>query len=936
MFHDRGMDLGMSVEMRIKMATATRRTGEAAFDRTLSDDVYLLAGLLGDVIQSLAGADAFELEEEVRSLAKEMRSGKTGASLRLESVIHDADTADLRILIRAFTNYFQLINLSEDNERIRRLRRREHAEPDQPRRGSIREAVIGLARRGVDAATMSNLLAGAQVRMVLTAHPTEARRRTVIDKLARIFSVIRNLDERRALPYELDRARARLSATIAELWSSNELRTAKPTVLDEVRAVLVYFGSTFVEVIPEIYRDLEEALHECYPETPISVPPFLTFGSWIGGDRDGNPFVTPEVTVEALGIMRAVALAYLDGRLTELSGRLSVSELMTSPATALESLLTEYCQMFPDLGAELREINAGEPYRQAVTLMRERLRATRDKREHGYRLAGELVADLRRVESSLVEQSAGMITGGELHDVIRLVEVFGFDFATLDVRDHANRHAMALHHVFAITGVEADYEALDEAGRCKLLLAEIDSKRPLIPIDLDTLPDGAREVVETFRTVRWLVNYEHPDAIKTYIISGTDAPSDMLEVLLLMKETKLAGPGGEDAKLRIAPLFEEGETLRNATRTMDTLLGHEAYVRALGSSGGHQEVMIGYSDSNKDVGYLASTWELQQAQKELAAFFSERGIPFVFFHGRGGSVGRGGGPTNVAIQALPPHTVEGRIKMTEQGEVISARYSTLPIAHREIELALGAILIRSVDLENPRLQGDQSQYESSMDVMADRSAEVYRNLVYGDPDFVTFFHEATPIDAIARLQLGSRPAKRTTSNRIQDLRAIPWVFSWTQARIILPGWYGLGTALTEAIEREGIGLLRAMEGEWPFFRATISNAELAMAKADMLIAERYVKLAKSDEIRDRIWGRVRHEYDLAEAALLQIRDQAHLLDRESVLQRSIRRRNPYVDPLSLIEIELLNRLREDPSDEDVVNTLHLAVNGIAGGLRNTG
>ncbi|MBA2470374.1 MAG: phosphoenolpyruvate carboxylase [Chloroflexia bacterium] len=918
------------------MATVTRRTGEATFDRTLSDDVYLLAGLLGDVIQSLAGSDAFELEEEVRALAKELRSGEAGASLRLESVIHEADTADLRILIRAFTNYFQLINLSEDNERIRRLQRREHAEPDQPRRGSIREAVMGLARRGVDAETMSNLLAGAQVRMVLTAHPTEARRRTVIDKLARIFSVIRNLDERRALPYELDRARARLSATIAELWSSNEVRTAKPTVLDEVRAVLVYFGSTFVEVIPEIYRDLEEALHECYPETPIAVPPFLTFGSWIGGDRDGNPFVTPEVTIESLGVMRVAALAYLDGRLTELSGRLSVSELMTSPAVALDPLLDEYRRMFPDLGAELREINAGEPYRQAVTLMRERLRATRDKREHGYRVAGDLVADLRHVEASLVQQSAGMITGGELHDVIRLVEVFGFDFATLDVRDHARRHALALHHVFAITGVEADYESLDEASRCRLLAAEIDSKRPLIPIDLDTLPDEAREVVETFRTVRWLVNYEHPDAIKTYIISGTDAPSDMLEVLLLMKETKLAGPGGEDARLRIAPLFEEGETLRNATRTMDTLLGFEAYARALDSSGGHQEIMIGYSDSNKDVGYLASTWELQQAQKQLAAFLSSRGIPFVFFHGRGGSVGRGGGPTNVAIQALPPHTVEGRIKMTEQGEVISARYSTLPIAHREIELALGAILIRSVDLENPRLQGDQSQYEAAMDVMADRSAAVYRDLVYGDPDFVTFFHEATPIDAIARLQLGSRPAKRTTSNRIQDLRAIPWVFSWTQARIILPGWYGLGTALGEAIERDGIDLLRAMEGEWPFFRATISNAELAMAKADMLIAERYVKLVKSDQIRNRIWNRIREEYDLAEAALLQIRDQAHLLDRESVLQRSIRRRNPYVDPLSLIEIELLNRLRANPADEDVVNTLHLAVNGIAGGLRNTG
>jgi phosphoenolpyruvate carboxylase len=918
------------------MATATKRKGAATFDRTLSDDVYLLAGLLGDVIQSLAGPDAFELEENVRALAKELRSGDEGASARLESIIQGADTADLRILIRAFTNYFQLINLSEDNERIRRIQRREHAEPDRPRRGSIREAVIGLARRGVDADAVRQLLAGAQVRMVLTAHPTEARRRTVIDKLARVFSVIRNLDERRALPYELERARIRLSATIAELWSSNELRSAKPTVLDEVRAVLVYFGSTFVEVIPDIYRDLEEALAECYPDAKITVPPFLTFGSWIGGDRDGNPFVTPAVTVEALRIMRTAALANLENRLTELSGRLSVSELMTRQAASLEPLLDHYKHMFPELAADLERINPGEPYRQAVTLMRERLRATRDKREHGYRLVADLVEDLRLIESTLIEQSAGMIAGGELHDTIRLVEVFGFDFATLDVRDHARRHALALHHVLEITGVEHNYESLDEDARCALLLAEIDSKRPLIPIDLDTLPEEAREVVETFRTIRWLINYEQPDAIKTYIISGAETPSDILEVLLLMKETKLAGPGGEDARLRIAPLFEEGATLRNATQTMRALLGWGAYSNALEASGGCQEIMIGYSDSNKDVGYLASTWALQQAQQNLADLFSSQDIPFIFFHGRGGSVGRGGGPTNVAIQALPPHTVEGRIKMTEQGEVISARYSTLPIAHREIELALGAILIRSVDLKNPRLQDDQSQYESSMNAMADRSTEVYRDLVYGDPDFVTFFHQATPIDAIVRLQLGSRPAKRVTSNRIQDLRAIPWVFSWTQARIILPAWYGLGTALEEAIEREGIDVLRTMEEEWPFFRATISNAELAMAKTDLPIAERYVALVQSTEIRDRIWTQVKSEYQRAETALLHIRNQEHLLDGESVLQRSIRRRNPYVDPLSFIEIELLKRLRDNPDDEDVVNTLHLAVNGIAGGLRNTG
>ncbi len=922
------------------MTVADKKTGEAAVDRSLSDDVYLLAGILGEVIQSLAGSEAFALEEEVRALAKRLRSGDHESGILLEQRVHDADTAELRILIRAFTNYFQLINLAEDNERIRRLRRREHAHPDVPRRGSIREAILLLAQRGVSADDVQALLNGAQVRLVLTAHPTEARRRTVIDKLARIFAAIRDLDERRALPYEVDRARSRIASTIAELWSSNEIRTTKPTVLDEVRAVLVYFGSTLVEVIPEIYRDLEDALAEAYPDATIAVPSFLTFGSWIGGDRDGNPFVTPEVTIEALGVMRTAALGYLDGRLTELAGRLSVSELMVSPATGLGGILGSYAAMFPDLAAELRTINAGEPYRQLVTLMRERLRATREAAAQGGALAftrsAELVADLRTIELSLIEQSAGMIVGGELHDVIRLVEVFGFDFVTLDIRDHAKRHAAALHHVFAVTDVEAGYESLAEPDRQRLLLKEIADPRPLIPLELASVPDEVGEVIETFRTIRRLHATGHADAVRTYIVSGTEAPSDMLEVLLLMKETGLASPGGGHARLRIAPLFEEGETLRNAPATMTTLLDAPAYARALESSGGHQEIMIGYSDSNKDVGYLASTWELQRSQKDLAALLDARKVPFVFFHGRGGSIGRGGGPTNVAILALPPHTVEGRIKMTEQGEVISARYSTVPIAHRELELAIGAILVRSSDGTSRIDQDQRRRYEAVMRVMADRSAAVYRELVYGDPEFVAFFREATPIDAIARLQLGSRPAKRTASNQIQDLRAIPWVFSWTQARIILPGWYGLGTALAEAIDRDGVDSLRSMERDWPFFQAMLSNAELAMAKADMPIAGRYAALVRSDALRERIWPRITAEFALAERSVLQITGQAALLDREVVLQRSIRRRNPYVDPLSFIQVELLRRLREHPGNEDILQTLHLAVNGIAGGLRNTG
>lgn len=909
---------------------------ESGRSRTLSDDVYLLAGLLGDVITSMAGADAFELEETARTLAKRLRRGDHVAGHELQALVHDSGTDDLRILIRAFTNYFQLINLAEDSERIRRLRKRDHADPDQPRRGSIRHAVQSMSESGVTADDMQRLLNQAQVRLVLTAHPTEARRRTVIAKLARIFAVIRDLDERNALPREVDRARDMLSSTIAELWSSNELRGISPTVLDEVRGVLVYFGSTLVEVIPQIYRDLEEALRDAYPGHDITVPPFLTFGSWIGGDRDGNPFVTPEVTEQALQVMRTAATSLLEQRLTELAGRLSLSDVMADSGEFLQAMIAEYNRLFPELGQRLRHQNADEPYRQLVILMRERLRATRKGTAHGYGRAQDLLDDLRQIVQSLRHQSAHMIVGGELQDVIRLVEVFGFEFATLDIREHAKRHAQALDEVFRASGVEREYLALDESQRRKLLLREINDPRPLIPLDLETLPEVARQVVETFRMVRRLLAYGYPDALQTYIISGADDASDMLEVLLLMKETRLAGEGGADARLRIAPLFEEGATLAAAPETMHAMLSFPEYRAALASVGGVQEIMIGYSDSNKDVGYLASTWRLQQAQRHLAGLLDDKGIDYLFFHGRGGSIGRGGGPTNVAIMALPADTVHGRIKMTEQGEVISSRYSTEQIAHRELELTLGSILAHQVGGDQINDPDRRERYEAVMERMAETSVRVYRDLVYGDPEFTMFFHQATPIDAIARLQLGSRPAKRVQSDRIEDLRAIPWVFSWTQARMILPGWYGVGSAMRDTEQHTGMETLREMERGWPFFTALLSNAELALAKADLTIASRYVDLVQDTELRQRIWERIEAEYLLSVEMVTMARGESTLLERDAVLQRSIQRRNPYVDPLSYIQVELLQRLRENPGDEEVLQTLHLAVNGIAGGLKNTG
>lgn len=909
-------------------------------ERSFSSDLYLLVGILGDVIQETAGADAFALEEAVRAGGKALRAGTAGAGEQLDALITGADSDELRMLIRAFTNYFQLNNIVEDSERIRRVRRREAQNPDAPRRGSIAEAIAALARRGITASQMQTMLNQADIRFVLTAHPTEAKRRTIIDKLSRIFATIRSLDERSALPREVERAKTMMASAIAGLWTSNELRITQPTVQDELRATLVYFNSTIAQTLIDIYRDLEEGLAAVYPDENIKVPSFIRYGSWIGGDRDGNPFVTPEVTVEALDIMRGSAIDLLYDRLRWLAGRVSVHDDMVQPTDLLNPLLERYSEMFPDRYRELAVYNEGEPYRQVLTLMRERLDATRNRLATGYGSAIELLDDLRLVDTALREQAMSRIANGDLKDIIRLVDVFGFHLAMMDIRDHSGRHHATVDWMLRHSDVEQNYARLGAAERASLLQRIINEPRPLVYDHEKDCPPAALEVLTTFDTIRDHLLDHHSGKSPAYIISNAESPADMLEVLLLMKESGLCGIGGQNARLRIVPLFEDRSTLQNSAVTMRTLLEMPEYRAALESSGGVQEVMVGYSDSNKDAGYFASSWELFRAQQELAALFSEYGVEFTFFHGRGGAVGRGGGPTNKAILALPHNTIQGRIKMTEQGEVISTRYANPAIAHRELELAIGAILAKSFPLRDWD-GGDESPEESQrfaqiMERMGEVSAQKYRDFVYGDPDFVTFFYEATPIDAISRLQLGSRPAKRSSTNDIAQLRAIPWVFSWTQCRIILPGWYGLGTALQKAIDEFGLEELKNLWQHKPFLHSTLSNAEMAIAKADMSIAERYVQLVQDEVIRDRIWNQIRKEHELTVEMILTVTGEQSLHDRDPRLQKTFERRNPYVDPLSLIQVELLRRWRANGEDAELVEALHLAVNGIAGGLRNTG
>jgi phosphoenolpyruvate carboxylase len=904
--------------------------------RTYADDEALLGGILDEVIRAVEGPEALELHREAIELGARSRSGDAGAADRLAELVAGLELTQIVLLIRMLTRWFQLMNLAEDLDRVRRIRKLD-AQPE-PRRGSLHEAVAQLAADGTTAEELHDTLAGAEVRLVLTAHPTEARRYTTVSKLARIFALLKELDERRPSEGKRKQIRRQIAAAVQEMWGSDELRAVTTTVLDEVRAGLIYFSSTLAEVVPDVYRDLESTIREAYPEFDEPVPPLLSFGSWIGGDRDGNPNVTPRMTAATLALMKDACLRQHEARIRALGSRITLSQRVAGEPQGLRGLLQNLEQRFPEVAANARERSPEEPYRRLFKLLAARVRATRKGWADGYREPGELLVDLRVAEQALREQNASIVADDALRDVIRQVEVFGFHFALLDVRENSSVHRAALDEILSVLGVQDGYAQLDEDARVALLAREIEERRPLIPLDIAGFSASTREVVETFRTLHDLLRGEHPGTIDAYVISHTTAPSDLLEVLLFMKEVGLARAGGEGAELRIVPLFESGETLARSAETMRTLLATPVYRAALRAVG-EQEIMVGYSDSNKDVGYTASGWHVSRAPLELAAVLREAGVRWRFFPGRGGAGGRGGGPSYTAVRAQPPGTVAGRLKVTEQGEMLSAKFSLPDIAHRELELTTSAALVTTLDRSADERPERQQRFEAVVTEMAEVSTAAYRDLVYGDEDFAEFFHAATPVREVSRLQLGSRPARRKASARIEDFRAIPWVFSWTQSRAVLPAWFGLGTALENARERHGVELLREMECDWPYFAALISNAEMACVKTDLDIARRYAELCVDDEIRDRIWGAIEAEFRRTVREIGAVRDEEQLLDREPILQRALARRNPFIDPLSFVQLELLRRLRApggDPDDPDLVRASLLAINGIAGGLRNTG
>ncbi|HAJ13597.1 MAG: phosphoenolpyruvate carboxylase [Hydrogenophaga sp.] len=927
-------------------------------ERPLMEDIRLLGRVLGDVIREQEGAPMFELIELIRQLSVAFRrDADESADKTLKRLLKSLTEQQTVSVIRAFTYFSHLANLAEDRHYIRRRAVHERAGELQP--GSLPMTLQRLRQAGIAPDDIVRTLASAHISPVLTAHPTEVQRKSILDAerdIARLLTEREHL-----LPRELAENERQIRARVTQLWQTRLLRYTKLTVADEIENALGYYKSTFLTEIPRLYRDLEEGLGEA---AAAGVPPFLRMGQWIGGDRDGNPNVTAETLELALHRQADLVLRHHLTQLHRLGAELSVSAILTRFTPAMLAL----AERSPDRNIHRQD----EPYRRALTGMYARLAATLQQLTGGeasrhavapqdpYLSPEELLADLRTIEASLLAHHGEALTRGRLRPLIRAVEVFGFHLATVDLRQSSDKHEAVVAELLAVARIESDYSALDETARREVLLRQLDDARPLrvpgAPYSDHTV--GELAIFEAARRARERFG---PAAIRHAIISHTETVSDLLEVLLLQKEVGLMRgrlEGDSDnpatADLIVVPLFETIEDLRNAAPIMRdyyALPGVKAMVlRGAHDGYGEQDIMLGYSDSNKDGGIFTSNWELYRAETELVSLFDElnagssgdRHIQLRMFHGRGGTVGRGGGPSYQAILAQPPGTVRGQIRLTEQGEVIGAKYANPEIGRRNLETLVAATL--EATLLQPTRNAPQAFLDAAIELSA-ASMAAYRSLVYETPRFADYFFAATPIREIAELNIGSRPASRKASQKIEDLRAIPWGFSWGQCRLTLPGWYGFGSAVQAFLEAGGPrqarrkALLRRMFREWPFFRTLLSNMDMVMAKGDLALASRYAELVEDRKLRRTVFSAIEAEWHRTADALAMITGQQQRLADNASLQRSVRHRFPYIDPLHHLQVELVRRHRAgklDTDSEKIHRGIHLSINGIAAGLRNTG
>lgn len=886
----------------------------------------MLADMLGEAITSLAGEPALHLVEDIRKLSRGRRSGELDAGQHLAERIAQLDEAQIQTVVRAFTVFLDLSNLAEDRHRIRVLRHRELEH--EPLGESIGAGIAALASQGFTAVQVQAALDRLSIELVFTAHPSEAKRRAVRAKLSRMRDAIQNLDRPDLLPRERRDLEGSLRTELAILWQTEFLRPRRPTVLEEVDRVLS-IAPRLWEVVPRIYEALRRALAVNYPDTEFRLPVFLRFGSWVGGDRDGHPDVTAEVTGRTLLRLREKALSLHRDQCRRMYDFLSLSSREVPVSEVLESNLEETQVRWPALTERLAPTAAFEVYRRYLTMIEWRLEASVEPGGPAYRHGQELAQDLELVLTSLREHDPHSRAAAEVEHWLDRTRVFGLHLACLDIRQDSRRYAEVITDLFQVLGFTDNFDALPEDEKLALLARTMPFKGE---IHRAKLAPHTREALSVFRLLQQTISTYGPDPIGGHIISLTQAPSDLLSVLWLWKWAA----GSEDTSLRIMPLFEKIGDLERAPATLRAILSQPVYAEYLKRQNNRQIVMVGYSDSTKDGGYLSACWGLYRAQTELHQAALEHQVQLTFFHGRGGSLGRGGGPAARGIFSLPPDSIDGSLRLTEQGEVLAERYDDPQIAYRHLEQVTWATLLASA---TPGRAPSPALIDL-LEALSARSYSCYRDLV-DSPGFLEYFANATPIDVIEDLPIGSRPARRRGERTLNDLRAIPWVFAWTQNRCLIPAWYGLGTALSE-LPPETWPVLQKMYREWPFFEATIDNAALALAKADMFIAQCYSELTEEPAIRQRFWKLISTERDRTRQAILSITGGTELLAATPWFQGSIEVRNPYIDPLNLIQIELLKRRRQLPpgspevESEHLRHLLRLTVQGVAAGMRTTG
>ena len=929
-------------------------------EQALRDDIRLLGRLLGDVIRTQEGAEVFELIEQIRKLSVAYRrDADADADRALNRLLKSLSGDQAVSVIRAFTYFSHLANLAEDRDQIRRHTQAARAGAETE--GSLAVALLRLRGAAIAPAAVVRLLQSSYLSPVLTAHPTEVQRKSILDAERGIALLLAERDSIRAQPDSLDNGSAtpirdalkprqlaandlQLRARVMQLWQTRLLRFTKLTVADEIENSLSYYEATFLREIPRLYSHLEQALGG------LPVASFLRMGQWIGGDRDGNPNVNADTMQYALRRQCEVALRYYLNELHQLGSELSLSGMLVPIDVPMQAL----AERSPDHDEHRQD----EPYRRALTGMYARLAATLKQLTGGdaarhllppkdpYFEAAELLSDLRIIESSLCHHHAEAIAAQRLRPLIRAVDVFGFHLATLDLRQSSDKHEALLEELLREARIEPAYAKLEEPARQVLLLRLLNDVRPL-RIPGARYSQHAQDEIAIFEMALGLRQTFGAQAIRHYIISHTESVSDLLEVLLLQKEMGLLrGTLNEQAvaDLIVVPLFETIPDLRNASPIMGEFFSLPGVAALVQRSGAEQDIMLGYSDSNKDGGIFTSNWELYRSEIALVALFDQlsfsHGIRLRMFHGRGGTVGRGGGPSYEAILAQPPGTVRGQIRVTEQGEVIGSKYANPEIGRRNLETLVAATLEAS--LLQPTKPATRSFMQAAA-TLSETSMQAYRALVYETPGFTEYFFDATPLRELAQLNIGSRPASRKALQNIEDLRAIPWGFSWGQCRLTLPGWYGFGSAVAAFLDRPAaaerkaaLALLCRMYRQWPFFRTLLSNMDMVLAKSDLALAARYAELVPERRLGKRIFATIEAEWHRTVDALNRITGQRQRLETNPALARSIRHRFPYIDPLHHLQIELIRRYRAGLADERVQRGIHISINGISAGLRNTG